>query len=76
MNLFYHWKGCGKLLTCVFKGLKDHVVKRFSPGPSFAGLFWALQALAVSQASHRSSTEMLGRVDAMYQNVVKYGALD
>jgi len=37
-------KSAHEVLTSVLKGLKDHVVKRFSPGPSFAGLFRAQQA--------------------------------
>jgi len=37
-------KSVHEVLTSVLKGLKDHVVKRFSPGPSFSFLFRAQQA--------------------------------
>jgi len=41
---FTNGKGAENLITCVLGCLKDHAVMRFSPGPSFAGLFRAQQA--------------------------------
>ena len=57
--LFYHWKRCGKLITCVLGGLKDHVVKRFSPGPSFAGLFRHCRPFMASQVTLRKDIKVL-----------------
>ena len=39
-------QGAEKLITCVLRGLKDHILKRFSPGASFAGLFRDLDRFA------------------------------
>ena len=77
VTLIFHWKGCGKSAHVRPQGLrKDHVVKRFSPGPSYACLFRALQApcgiARISYLQHGSSPQLCPAIDRTHAHRVMF----